>query len=83
MSETSEQRIARIEIKMALENLLRACGHNNAVFCGFVYGAEPPFIIRFGNMTEEGEKFKELMVNLCDLVEERSAEIVHDPLEKP
>lgn len=80
MTETNEQRIARIEVKMAIEDMLRACGHNNMLFCGFAYGADPPIIIEFGNVTEKGDDFRKLLNSLCDLVEEPQREIVHDPL---
>ncbi len=80
MSETNEQRIARIEVKMAIESMLKACGHNNTLFCGFAYGADPPIIVEFGNVTEKGADFRALLNQLCDMVEEPEREIVHDPL---
>ena len=78
MPETNEQRIARIEIKLAVETMLRACERNNVAFLGFAFGVDPPIIVEFGNVTEKGEQFRELLNKLCDMVQEREA--VQDPL---
>jgi hypothetical protein len=83
MKETNEQRIARIEIKDALEALLQACQNNKAGFCGFVWGTDPPIIIRFGNVNETGPDFTALLLKLEDLVNERldRGVVINDPLQ--
>lgn len=80
--ETNESRILRAEIKAALENLLYICNKNAVGFCGFVFGDNPPLMIRFGNVKEKGEEFTTLLAALCVLVEEREADgrVINDPL---
>lgn len=85
MSETTEQRIARKEIKLAIEGLLQACSNNNAAFCGFVWGVDPPILVRFGNVKEQGADFTALLLKLETIVNEKqeSKLVVNDPLSQP
>lgn len=85
MIETNEQKIARKEIKAAIENLLQACRNNNAAFCGFAWGINPMFLIRFGNVKEDGPDFTALLLKLEDLTNEKkdAGLVMKDPLSEP
>jgi hypothetical protein len=41
---------------------------------GFVFGADPPIMIRFGNTTETGPELAELYLRLSDITEEKETE---------
>jgi hypothetical protein len=81
-NQTNEQRITRAEVKTALEILTTACKNNNAAFCGFAWGVDPPILIRFGNVKEQGPKFAEMLIKLYDVTEDRVEKglAVNDPL---
>ena len=82
MINSNEQRIAHAEIKAAIEGLLQACTNNKTAFCGFVWGIDPPLLIRFGNVVETGSEFTERLINLDDLANERAdaGNAIEDPL---
>ena len=84
VNETNEQYIARKEIKSALEVLQEVCKRNKAAYVGFVMSAEPPLIIRFGNVTEQGADFAALLLKLTEIADEKEAigNVVKDPLGK-
>jgi RNase H-fold protein (predicted Holliday junction resolvase) len=67
---------------MALENLLQACRNNRVAFCGFAWGIDPPMLMRFGNVKEQGPDFTELLLKLANLAKERQEQglVVSDPL---
>ena len=69
-NETNEQLIARTEIKAALAGLMRVVNKNHAALTGFVWGVDPPMIIRFGNVTEQGPDFTAMLVKLGDIAEQ-------------
>ena len=80
MINSNEQRIAHAEIKAAIEG--QACTNNKTAFCGFVWGIDPPILIRFGNVVETGSEFTELLIKLDDLANERAdaGNAIEDPL---
>ena len=82
MINSNEQRIAHAEIKAAIEGLVQACTNNKTAFCGFVWGIDPPILIRFGNVVETGSEFTELLIKLDDLANERAdaGNAIEDPL---
>lgn len=81
MIESNESRIARAEIKTALEDLLKICQRNNAAFCGFVFGTDPPLLVRFSNVKETGSSFTQLLVQLNDFAEDKAEKgaVIKDP----
>lgn len=81
MPESNESRITRAEVKAALETLLEICQRNNAGFCGFVFGVDPPLVVRFSNVKETGQAFTQLLIQLNDLAEDRAekGQVIQDP----
>lgn len=71
MIESNESRIARAELRAAVEKLVLAATENKAAVIGFIFGAEPPIMIRFGNVTESGPALAELYLKLADMAEEK------------
>ena len=72
--ETLEQRILSLEMEDLIRPLiLKATSSNLAVF-GFVFGADPPIMIRFGNTKETGPELAELYLRLSDITEEKETE---------
>jgi hypothetical protein len=69
--ETNEQKIAREEISAVVASLLRIATKNKCAVVGFVIGAEPALMIRFGNVKEKGPALAELYLKLSDISEEK------------
>lgn len=80
MTESSESKIARAEIRVAVEKLVRVATKNHAAVVGFVFGADPPLLVRYGNITERGPALAALYLQLSDFAEEKemSGEVVED-----
>jgi len=72
-SESVEHRIIRLELRDAVERLVRVATKSRAAVTGFVFGADPAILIRFGNTTETGPELAALYLKLADLVEEKEA----------
>lgn len=79
MSETNEQKIAFAELSAAVETLVLAANRYKCATVGFVFGADPVLMIRFGNVKETGPALAELYLNLSDLAEEKemNGEVMH------
>ena len=74
-NDTNEQKIALAEIKVALDALYSACQHTHAALCGYVFSADPPFFVRFGNVRETGPDFTALLLKLDDFMNETNGDI--------
>ena len=74
MEITNEQKIAQAEISEAVRKLVYACNHNNAGVVGFAFSANPPLVVRFGNVTETGPQLTKVLIQLSDLAEEIEAD---------
>jgi hypothetical protein len=72
--ETPEQRILSLEMEDLIRPLILKATSNNLAVAGFVFGAEPPIMIRFGNTTETGPELAELYLSLSDIAEEKETE---------
>jgi len=71
MSDSNEQKIIRAELSALVEDLILAATRNKCAVVGFVIGADPPLMIRFGNTKETGPELAALYLKLSDLAEER------------
>lgn len=69
--ESNESRIARAELRAAVEKLVLAATKNKAAVIGFIFGANPPVMIRYGNVTESGPALAALYLKLADMAEEK------------
>lgn len=72
MPESNLQKIAKAEIRAAVETLIHAATNNKVAVVGFVFGPDPAIFIRFGNTTESGPALAELYLKLADTAEELS-----------
>ena len=82
MRETQEQLIARKELKSALETLQEVAAKHKAAFCGFVFSIDPVFIMRFGNVSESGDDYFNLLRRLEEMSRQsiKAGNVVNDPL---
>lgn len=55
------------EVKTAIEDLVRLCGHHKVAIAGFAFGAEPPFMVNFGTVSDCDDI--RLYTQLCEMTE--------------
>lgn len=57
----------QLEIKAALENVIRLASRHDIHIAGFTFSAEPPLIINFGNVSDMGDiKLYEKLVEMAN-----------------
>ena len=58
-----------IEVRTAIEDLVRLAAKHKMVVAGFAFGADPPCMTNFGNCSDAGDI--ELYAELCSIAEDK------------
>lgn len=64
----------RQEVVLAAQAFLIIAAKYNLAVTGFAFGEDPPMIVHFGNVSEEGGALTELHLKLADLVNEKTTD---------
>lgn len=84
MEENNEIKIRRAELMVNIRPLVLKSTEFGAGVIGFVFGGDPPVLIRFGNIQERGPELTEVLLKLSDISEEKELEgkIIETPIER-
>jgi hypothetical protein len=70
--QSNESRITQAELREKLVELLTLAEKNHCAVAGFVWGVDPPVMMRFGNVPQQGQDLTRLFVLLCNTAEEKA-----------
>jgi len=82
VKESDDVKIAHAEIKSVIEHLHKIVNKYNLAYIGYIWGEEPPLLMRIGNVSEIGPDLTALLLQLSDMTNQKIGEglVIRDPL---